>query len=87
MKKRHISGAIALISIIGIGAFFNQSHQSATSTKDKFVLFGNVDFSDSGDYDETEDVDVDNDEDNDDGKWFENFIKNNKTPFSKTIKK
>lgn len=83
MKKRHISGAIALISIIGIGAFFNQSHQSATSKKDKFVLFGNVDFSDSGDYDETEDVDVDND----DGKWFENFIKNNKTPFSKTIKK
>ncbi|MFU2163757.1 hypothetical protein ACMZ6Z_02920 [Streptococcus pluranimalium] len=86
MKKSLKLGTIVLLGILGFTLFTttkNEPHISAA--KNKWVIFGPVDFSDDED-----DVEVDYDDaegEDDKGNWLENLIKNHKTPFSKTIEK
>lgn len=70
---------VALLLGIGFLSFSEFIKPSIENTKNhKFIAFGKVDFSDDDDDYEYE---------SDETSWFENFIKNHKTPFSKTIQK
>lgn len=88
MKKSLKLGTIVLLGILGFILFTttkNEPHISAA--KNKWVIFGPVDF-----WDDEDDVEVDYDDaeaegEDDKGNWLENLIKNHKTPFSKTIEK
>ncbi|HFI0004617.1 TPA: hypothetical protein ACGO1J_001979 [Streptococcus suis] len=86
MKKLLKLGAIVLFGILGFTLFtITKNEPQIAAAKNRWVIFGPVDFSD--DEDDLE-VDYDDAEGEDDkGNWLENFIKNHKTPFSKTIEK
>ncbi|MGV3110485.1 hypothetical protein [Streptococcus pluranimalium] len=86
MKKSLKLGTIALLGVLGFTLFtITKNEPQIAAAKNKWVIFGSVDFSD--DEDDLE-VDYDDAEGEDDkGNWLENFIKNHKTPFSKTIEK
>lgn len=93
MKKTLKLGTIALLGVLGFTLFtITKNEPQIAAAKNKWVIFGHVDFSDDEDdvevdYDDAE-VDYDDAEGEDDkGNWLENFIKNHKTPFSKTIEK
>ncbi|MGT2785294.1 hypothetical protein [Streptococcus merionis] len=83
MKKATVILLVVGISILTLFEFVKPSIEK--SSNNKFITFGKVDFSDDDDYeyDESEDYEYESDETN----WFEDFIKNHKTPFSKTIQK
>lgn len=86
MKKTLKLGTIALLGVLGFTLFtITKNEPQIAAAKNEWVIFGSVDFSD--DEDDLE-VDYDDAEGEDDkGNWLENFIKNHKTPFSKTIEK
>ncbi|MCS4487903.1 hypothetical protein [Streptococcus sciuri] len=87
--KKMIIITVTLLLGVGFLSFFELVKPStAKPTNHKFITFGKVDFSDDdsdNDYDSDDDSDSDDSDEN--TSWFENFIENHKTPFSKTIQK
>lgn len=84
---------LGVVSVLGLSFLLTNNmvnSKGKASEKDKFIVFGPVDYWEDEDYDyEAEDVNdyEDEDDSDDDGSWLENFIKTHKTPFSKTIHK
>ncbi|MGP6389391.1 hypothetical protein [Streptococcus dysgalactiae] len=90
MKKMVIIGSLALLGTLGL-VFGGETTKkvASTSEKNKFVIFGKVDFSDDDDVEDVVSKNSNNQKDDvdDEENGLERFIKTHKTPFSKTIHK
>ncbi|MER0123796.1 hypothetical protein ABPH35_08870 [Streptococcus sp. ZJ93] len=82
MKKLLAVILLVGISFVSIFHFVQPSLEKPMNTR--FIPFGKVDFSD--DYDDYN-SDYDTDDSDDITSRFGNFIKNHKTPFSKTVER